>query len=190
AKGIQWEDCDPETGEREAVIDIQVSERYFRALAKIGFEYMLYFEPHGITGYEPAFDPIKNYIRHGVGKFDAFLKKHEKGIIPYVGPEYNTELTHYGHVLAFEVNSQRAIARVELFTGKSAGVGQWVISLGKCPYSLYIPSLSIGHWFKIDSGIGDANDSGEVVELTAANLIKPVSAPPIHIPRVIPLQLR
>jgi hypothetical protein len=64
------------------VVDISVTDRYFRAVAKIGFHYFLtQFQEH--TGNEQMFSEIRQFILEGGGvdRANKFVRKREHALL-------------------------------------------------------------------------------------------------------------
>jgi hypothetical protein len=57
----------------------EIGEKYFRALAKIGFHYLLATN-RSLVGLEPEFSAVRKFIRHG-GSPDPFFKEEEAVIV-------------------------------------------------------------------------------------------------------------
>jgi hypothetical protein len=60
-KNVQWEDGSEPIQYKNVVINFTVTERYFRAIAKIGFHYFLSTMPQ-FRGDEKCFEDIRNFI--------------------------------------------------------------------------------------------------------------------------------
>jgi hypothetical protein len=64
----------PIGGEVSTVSTITLSPLIYRAIAKIGFHFLLEYGP-SFTGFEPQFDTLKGFIIAGSGEHDEFLSK-------------------------------------------------------------------------------------------------------------------
>lgn len=101
--------------ENGAVVELQVNNRYFRAIAKVGFHYFLTQFPE-YTGFEPFFSEIKQFITDDsapVTMANKFIGKRRDLLGEMVG---GTRPPHgwLGHVLAAEITTAR-LAHIQLF---------------------------------------------------------------------------
>jgi hypothetical protein len=105
------------TSYSNAVIDISITDRYFRALVKMGFHYFLTQFPE-FTGREEAFAEIRHFILEndgGIAAVDNFVKIREHPLlgamlIPGLRPN-----GWRGHILSAEIASGQCLAYVQTF---------------------------------------------------------------------------
>ena len=144
-----------------------IPHQYLRAMAKIAFHYVLKMDRH-VTGQEPGFERIKEYIRHGTG--DA------KGIASPDGRPFVLDeplrisgsgglLRGVHHFLFAETDRDGTITvRMQLFNGAMYSGPRVVVRLGEDPF---IRSTRYGHALRLyDEPVGRID--GELMELRIA----------------------
>lgn len=172
-KKVQWTHrSDIETSRNETIsvtVETQITEKHQRAIAKIALNYLCYFRPAELTGYEPVFDPVKKFIRFGNQDPRQFIRivNHDP-----ISSSHRFSPKHYGHVLTLEID-QYIKASVNLFTGRDMEHGYYQILFGKNPYRVKFKT-AIGHFFRILSDHKSDSDIGDVIELRPISLIRPV----------------
>jgi hypothetical protein len=116
------------TGFKGGVVKFQTTNRYFRAIAKIGFHYFLTQFPE-YSGREPIFDDIRNFIISDVkelmpDRINRFIGIHQSPIAPP-----STGLV--GHLLCAEVSKGACLAHFEPFVTPIGRMHAFQISLGE-----------------------------------------------------------
>lgn len=122
------------TGEG-AVITSGLTNRYFRAFAKIGFHYFLTQFPQ-YSGHEPIFSDIRNFILEndsGVDRANDFIggRQHpllEGMLTPGARPD-----GWRAHVLCAEVRPGECLAHVQMFLTEDWPAPSYTIRLAKDP---------------------------------------------------------
>ena len=96
-----------------AIMDNNAELLFCRAIAKLAFHCFLYHNPN-YTGHETEFNPIKNFISRGSGKFSRFVK----------GAETNEEIanivygdTEHQNFLSYFMKNNNIGCQIDLFTG-------------------------------------------------------------------------
>jgi hypothetical protein len=125
---VQWDDDHPlAITYPGAVITFTVTERYFRAIAKIGFHCFLGWVPR-FRGDEDCFRDIREFIKTEgtIERCDRFVSAQSQSVI-YRG----WRPANWGHLVTAEVDYLRITSRVQLFLGPESLPALYVISLGR-----------------------------------------------------------
>lgn len=104
---------EPSITTQNAVAHFQVTDFYFRAVAKCGFHYLLAVVPE-IHGSEPPFAPLRNFIING-GDWKEVINEEQGSLIDYPGPGYR--LNRWGHVVVAEWQNGNVQVRTQFFVG-------------------------------------------------------------------------
>ncbi len=171
---MKWEDrrqlTDKETIEVEA--EMTITPQHNRAIAKIAFNHMMYFQPMDLKGLEPEFENLRRFILHGIGHPQDFVRYVKGDVLSDLS--YGRALADYGHLVTCEVGPRLVTAKVQLCTGRTLGYGYYDVTLGKYPFAIYRGLGRIGHYFRITSAPTDKRDKGEVMKLFSPTRVKPV----------------
>jgi hypothetical protein len=114
AKNIDW--SLPDGGSYMVVpslLVMGVRAEYFRALAKLAFHYFLQQCPE-IDGRDPAFEPIRRFIRDGTGAAGDFVNPNEAS---FVLRPLGLPLANVTHFFFLEADDGRVVVRMRLFAG-------------------------------------------------------------------------
>lgn len=125
-------------------VKYHVTEKYYRAIAKVAFHYMLAVCP-GATGYEECFQDLRRYIRHG-NTVKRFVSP-RNGILRITTK--NTVRDHWSHM--FVVTKERGVLTVSMqfFIGPvKATAPIWDIQLNDAPIRPDITIPKTGHIFE------------------------------------------
>jgi hypothetical protein len=116
----------------EGEMKAEISERYFRAIAKVGFHYFLKYFPN-FSGMEPAFDEIKTFIYHG---------KASRQIVRFIDEPFLRDLQQRGarlnkwcHLLSAESTDRGIEARIQFFAGPEVQPLVWSIVISTKPFA-------------------------------------------------------
>ncbi|HAB54090.1 MAG TPA: hypothetical protein DCE80_18240 [Ignavibacteriales bacterium] len=122
-------------------VERDVDDTVFRAIAKIGFNYLAYWEGTDFV-IQSSFDPIRKYIRCGK-KPDIPLRGMQKG--PFFSDEKYSSKKRLGHIIAinWESNERSLVARISLFNFMT-----YIIRLAKDDYGKY-KHIKRGHFFNV-----------------------------------------
>jgi hypothetical protein len=127
-----------------STIKFTVTDRYFRAIAKIGFHYFLTKFPR-FHGDEPWFAGIRHFIIGGsieeIGQFVTW--GHEQFVAPL---REGSRLRVWGHFLAAESDYHSFRAKVQLFVGPQSRSLVYLVQLGQNP-SRIVASESYADFF-------------------------------------------
>jgi hypothetical protein len=115
----------------KAVIDLQLTDRYFRAIAKIGFHYFLTQFPD-LSGSEPCFSEIRHFILEERGSIMLANKFVGKRSGPLLGELRGGSRPDgwVAHVLAGEIRPGACLAHVQLFVCQDYPAPAYTIRLG------------------------------------------------------------
>lgn len=127
-------------------ISFSLTERYFRAVAKISFHYFLSQFPH-YSGHEPKFDDIRQYIVTGdrdVNRANGFVGERS---LPLVGEALGGARPDgwVGHILCADVTNGEYRAHVQTFISEDFQPRIYTVRLGGSPIDL--GKGSAGHAF-------------------------------------------
>lgn len=95
----------------------EVTLAYFRALAKIGFHYVLTHIPT-IVGNEPEFRAVREFVRNGTGEANQFLRRLD---------ETPTTNGPPGHVLTALAVPESVIVNMQFFVDCKVSLPQWCL---------------------------------------------------------------
>ena len=169
---MEWQDRRelPPTGQVNVSAEMLITGKHHQAIAKIAFNYLMYFRPCGIKGDEGVFAGLRAFIRYGKGNPNHFVRYTGKPVLYEAGAGLG--LVDYGHIVTCDVNETRVQSFVHLFTGREHGHGAFEVGLGKYPFRI-VARERLGHWFRITSNPSDKEDSGEVIPVMAPTRIVP-----------------
>jgi hypothetical protein len=159
-----------------SVVKFEVTSRYFRAIAKIGFHYFLTKMPQ-FRGDEPCFADIRRFL-----KTDACPVDECRRFIGYAPCHLErqlragAELNCWGHFLTAQSNYVQLAARVELFAGPGKRPLSYIVRLGQNPSRLDF-NEAYGDFFEYFPKEQRTTFDGRVSPLAAIT-----SAPGVYIP--------
>ena len=130
-----------------AVVELQLTDRYFREMAKIGFHYFLTQFPE-YSGSEPRFADIRTFILNDGGGLDR--------VNSFVGVRSQPLLTPMmdggrpdgwmAHVLCAEIRDEEILAHVEFFVSRHYRSVVYTVKLGKNDSAA--PLAATGHIYR------------------------------------------
>jgi hypothetical protein len=150
-------------------IKFTVTDRYFRAIAKMGFHYFLTKFPR-FRGDEPCFERIRNFIINDcpIDEVPRYLTYSRE---PF---EYNlragARLSAWGHLISAQSDYNDFTARVQLFVGPQTRPNVYTIPLGQNPSRLHY-SEAYGDFFAYYPAEDRNEYDGEVAELLAVTRV-------------------
>jgi len=135
---------------------IEVSDRYFRAIAKIAFHYYLV---HSVRckGDEEGFWPIRQFIINGGAPERFFVPDNS-----FRHTDPNTVPSWWCHVLAAREEMTVAKAYVCLFRGPQFTGLEYTVSLGTLPSRIIVPNAYWVHAYKYDRPVPGTGKVGIV----------------------------
>jgi hypothetical protein len=168
------------TTSKGAVINVTLTDRYFRAMAKIGFHYFLTQFPQ-YSGHEPMFSDIRAFILEdggGVDRANEFIGRREH---PLLG-EMLTGARPAGwraHVLCAEIRPSECFAHMQMFISEDWPAPAYTVRLTREP--ALFDSRAAGHAYVYYTDGPKGKYSGEASCLTTlrADLPAPPLAPVI-----------
>jgi hypothetical protein len=146
-------------------IKFTVTDRYFRAIAKIGFHYFL-TKFRRFRGDEPCFADIRNFIIKDcsldeVPRFVTYSRE------PFVYQlRAGDRLSAWGHLISTESNYTDFRAKVQLFVGPETRPLVYTVQLGKNPSPIHY-SEAYGDFFAYYPADERHEYDGEISELGA-----------------------
>jgi hypothetical protein len=146
-------------------IKFTVTDRYFRAIAKIGFHFFLTKFPR-IRGHEPCFSAIRNFIMNEcpLDEIGRFVTTSQEQFAYQL--RAGDRLSVWGHLIAVESDYMGFRAKVQLFVGPESRSMVHTVQIGKNPSPIHY-SEAYGDFFAYyPAGERDEFD-GEVSELGA-----------------------
>jgi hypothetical protein len=162
-KGKRSEPMIPEGGEIDGEMRAALSLPYLRAVAKIGFHFLLaHFE---FTGFEPQFDDIKRFIFTG--------KDHGRFIEPLQEPfveqlkNPNALTKHWCHLLSAQYDYSTVEARMQFFSGPKLKPLVWRVKLGPSPARV-VGTFNKGFAYRYFEKADNEGYLGEMTELQRA----------------------
>lgn len=162
-KGTRSEPTIPEGGEIEAEMRAALSLPYLRAIAKIGFHFLLAHFP--FTGLEPQFDDIKRFIFTG--------KDHARFIQPLQEPfveqlkNLNVLAKQWCHLLSAQYDYNTVEARMQFFSGPKLRPIVWRVMLGPSP-SRVVGTFNKGFLYRYFEAPDKEGYAGEMSALQRA----------------------
>ena len=156
--------------QENAVCSVRSDARQFRAIAKIGFHYLLATSDL-FGGDEDCFAGIRQFIMQG-GDIESFVTWNQKPILHDSQVGYQPKL--WGHILVGEVDAQRIIVRMQFFLGPGSMPPTYEVHLGPNLLRLTYPTASAwGHWFSYYDQPLENGSIGEVKKIHAINKTRP-----------------
>jgi hypothetical protein len=132
-----------------------MTDRYFRALAKIAFHYYL-IHTRRATGSEKGFAPIRRFIMDG-GTPELFLDAPRRfGIPPGMASP------RWCHILGAAERDGLVIGYVRLFFGPFARQKDYHFMLGRLETRLVLPEFAWAHAYIYDEPVPAKGQAGEV----------------------------
>ena len=141
---INWSSTTPyqDTRKQLHVTTISVTDKYFRAVAKIAFHYFLKQFPH-FTGFEDELADIKEFIMKG-GDQDRWVQQLRGSFVEQLRNGMTTE--NYCHLLGIEKNQNEIRCRLQFFVGPTGVFYYYEVFVGRNPEKIIYPER-IGHQF-------------------------------------------
>jgi hypothetical protein len=130
------------------------SEEYFRSLAKIAFHYYLTTNRRGLTGHEPEFEDLRQFIKNGVGDKDRFFRASGRQFVPFPqGPGGILVPSATCNLLAVDETRHCPVVYMQFFVSPQSLPEPYYVSLGQFKDwgSLTIDEGVRWHIFEYDS---------------------------------------
>ena len=148
-----------------AVTTVVLTDRYFRAVAKIGFHYFL-TQFQNYSGHESTFSDIREFILedgHRVDRANNFVGKRER---PLLGEMLSAGARPHGwqaHVLCAETKPGECLAHVQMFVSEDWPAPAYTIRLAQD--STLVESKAAGHAYVYYRGGPRGQYSGKALNL-------------------------
>jgi hypothetical protein len=141
---IDWSSTPPYQDRKNQphITTVSVTDRHSRAIAKIGFHYLLKQFPH-FTGFEDEFADIKKFIIMG-GDQDRWVQQLKGSFVGQLQNGMTTE--KYCHLLGIEKNQNEIRCFLQFFVGPTGVHHYYEVVLGSNPEKIIHPDR-IGHQF-------------------------------------------
>jgi hypothetical protein len=107
-----------------------ISEKYVRAIAKVGFHYFLKYFPH-FSGLEPEFDDIKRFIYQGRADRQMVRHLNEPFLRDLQAP--GALLNKWCHLLSAQCDESGIEARIQFFAGPEVRPLVWSVLISQSP---------------------------------------------------------
>jgi hypothetical protein len=91
-----------------------ISTRYFRGVAKVGFHYFLWAS-NIFRGDEPCFEPMRQFIRYGEGHPDSFVEFNQPPVLPELAE--GKRLAAVTHMFLARLEASAVWASLHFFLG-------------------------------------------------------------------------
>jgi hypothetical protein len=155
-----------------ATVDITLTNRYFRAVAKIAFHYFL-TQFSRFTGHELMFDRIRAYILDDAHKVDRANDYIGERQFPLVGEMLSIGSRPQGwkgHVLAGEIKNGRCLAHVQMFLSEDYPARTYTVTLAS---EADAPESGRGHLYAYYEGGLQGKYAGTTLPLTWTRVTVP-----------------
>ena len=136
---IEWHGAKP-SSTRGATFTVEVTNRYFRAIAKIGFHYFLKFTDL-FTGAEPCFSGLRTFITQG-GDVEEFVRQESTPFVSQLRDGMRPKTCC--HLLASESDYHFLRVRLHFFVCPAHLPPPYVVRLGRNP-SRIVHSINTIH---------------------------------------------
>ncbi|HEX4950793.1 MAG TPA: hypothetical protein VFZ34_29295 [Blastocatellia bacterium] len=156
----EWEST-PREGKVKGMLTFQITDKYFRAIAKIGFHYFLKYM-RMFRGDEEAFSEIRKFITEGgdISKFVSYSAADK--LIGFIPDGYGVKT--FRHILIAKATYEKMYCQAQFFLGPGFDPIIYTIHLGNNPMRI-IAYQECGHAFVYDEKISAQGACGEVKEL-------------------------
>jgi hypothetical protein len=151
------------------VVNISVTEAYFRAVAKIAFHYTLKVFPD-LTGLENEFSQMKEFIWSG-GNADRFVRQDHGQFVENFRRKHRP--THWMHILSIERTYQSLVAHAQFFVGPQSLPLPHTVSIGQNPSRIDSRPEQGAHQFVILDPTASSGFVGMMEDAQPAQYLKP-----------------
>jgi hypothetical protein len=141
-KGERSEPMIPAGGEIEAQMQAPISLPYLRAIAKIGFHFVLAHFP--FTGLEHEFDGVKRFIFTGKDR-EHFVEITQEPFVEEL-KQANAFVKRWCHLLSAQDDGKTIEARMQFFAGPKLRPLVWRVMLGVSPVPVVATSGKAFHY--------------------------------------------
>lgn len=145
-----------------------VDARYFRAIAKIAFQYYIEFSEQ-LCGYEDCFAPTKRFIRYGEGEIDTFVVQRRGYLVSDL--KLGWRPSYYGHFIIGEIAEGVVKTYVQLFIGRDNDPPYYEVILSQGS-SILLDDSVFGHFYAYYPPDSRSQYTGEIQRLGATRKIR------------------
>lgn len=177
-------ECGPaNTTYQGAVTKVVLTDRYFRAVAKIGFHYFLTQFPE-FSGRENIFSRIKDFIlTEGrlVDQANEFVGRRQH---PLLGEMMTPGARPDGwraHVLCAEIRPSACLAYVQMFLTKDWPAPTYVVTLASDPTILDCGAAGHAYWYYAKGQRGQYAGEVQALSVTRSSSLPPPPLPVVEI---------
>jgi hypothetical protein len=162
-----WQQTPALAGDQIALTTVvQVGQPFFRAVAKIVFHYALKVFPD-LDGAHASFQPIRNYIRQGMG--DGFVRELPGQVVGNF--RWGERPRQWSHLLYVERNYAWVVGYAQFFLGPESLPFPLEVRIGGNPARIMTPTRRRGHGFVIGTIQGGGRPHGAVEDLQIAERV-------------------
>ncbi len=163
---FKWLPPQPSAQIKNPVAKFQVTDFYFRAIAKIGFHYFLSVF-NTFYGNEYYFSKIRKFIKEG-GLIKNFVFEEKKPILNFPQNYLPKDWKDWGHVLLAESYEGKFRTRLQFFLGPQYNPPTYVVILSTCKLPIVLPTWQTGergYYFRYFESGKQGKYSGEASRL-------------------------
>lgn len=165
--GGKWQTLDVHAQRIGLVVRAGVNETHFRAVAKIAFHYALKVLPD-LTGFEPEFNAIKQFIWEG-GHSNRFVHKQGEQFVLNFRQGYRPSC--WSHILAVTCNYNEIVGYTQFFAGPRSLPLPYRIRIGSNPSRIISRTIQHAHQFIILPQTEKSGYIGVMEDLQPANYV-------------------
>ena len=158
--GVAWTSGQPTETVSDAAARVQVTDKYFRTLAKIGFHYLLASSTK-VSGGESEFSAVRQFIRHG-GNRDDFFREDRGSIIQRESDAHRPDRPI--HIVLVEWTEGSVQAKMQFFLGPDYDPPIYRIDLARGVAALG-RSGAVGHAYAYFENGSQGKYVGDVSEI-------------------------
>lgn len=153
-------------------ITFNVTDHYFRTLAKIAFHYYLIHSNRAFRGDEQCFGPIRDFIMNGDNDKTFFNQSGPKFVIPFGEILSGGVITpnQWCHIIAADETNKVAVVYLQLFVGRGCIPQPNHIKLADINSTIFIPNSTWGHVYLYDESPRSDRYAGQVEQTQISRL--------------------
>jgi hypothetical protein len=160
-----------------------LTNRYFRAVAKMGFHYFL-TRFRGYTGHEHIFSAVREFILDEdspVDRANAFISRRQLPLLREMLPLNTRPEGWYGHILSAETKNGECIAQVQMFLSQDWPAPIYTIRLGCAPSSLDDATCHLYAYYQ-DGPRGRYAGEAHILGAASMQVVMPPPLPAVEMP--------
>ncbi len=177
---ITWSATNWQTQRIPLRVIVQVTDKHFRAIAKIGFHYTLKQFPD-LAGNEPEFRLLREFIRCGGNESGFVTQRKDQFVVNFLRGE---RPKYWMHILSAERTADRIISLCQFFAGPHCLPPSYEVSIGRDPARIARPRESRAHHFVYLGEESPEGYDGVMADFQPVQRVTPVwGAPPLFFTR-------